>query len=47
MQIIDLYITEIRPGTSVFRVDCLLKGDLGEAEESLEYVIKNYGVSDT
>lgn len=47
MQVVGMEIHETSPKSNLFFVSCKLKGELGEVEETLEYVLTNYSIHKT
>ena len=47
MKVIEVGIEEVCGKSNDFYVYCKLKGKLGNVTETLEYVLKNYGVVST
>lgn len=47
MQVVEMGIAQTNPKSQDFYVYCKLKGDLGEVEETLDYVLANYTTQKT
>lgn len=42
MQVLDLRVNEIIPASGIYKVICRMRGELGEIDEPLDEVLKNY-----